>query len=129
MQQSGLAKVSYKSFLIKFQANSLHKAENSKPVTDRLDQTNTNQNERFIFIFDFSTPYTILPHKDLLKVLFDLTDFDFNGGSKKKTDFSLQMLFGRTSLKKKCYNLNIMKKSCFFSGRLKAQFFDIMITS
>ena len=61
--------------------------KNSKPVTDRLDQINTKKNAELIFNFDFSTLYAKLPHKNLLKVLFDLVDFGFNGGSKKKKIF------------------------------------------
>ena len=45
--------------------------------------------------------YNKLPHK--VKVLFDLNDFGFNGDSKKKTDFSLKMLFGRTILKQNLF--------------------------
>ena len=53
----------------------------SKPVIDRLDQVNTEQNADLISTFDFSTLYTKLPHKDLL---FDFIDFGSSGGSKKK---------------------------------------------
>ena len=62
--------------------------ENSKPVIDRLDQINTIQNAKLISTFDFMTLYTKLSHKDLLKVIFDLIDFGFDGGSKKKISFS-----------------------------------------
>ena len=73
--------------------------ENSKLVTDRLDQINTKLNAKLISTFGFSTLQKNIPHKDLLKVLFDLTDFGFNGRPKKKFDFSLKkMLFDRTSL-------------------------------
>ena len=37
--------------------------------------------------FDFSILYTKLSHKDLIKVLFDLINFDFNRSSKKKRFF------------------------------------------
>ena len=49
-----------------------------------LDQINTKQNAKPIFTFDFSTFCTKLPHKNLVKVLFDLTDFGFNRDPKKK---------------------------------------------
>ena len=42
------------------------------------------ENASLISTFDFSTLYTKLPHKDLLKIQFDLIDFRFNSGSKKK---------------------------------------------
>ena len=45
---------------------------------------NTKQNAKLTSIFDFSTFYTKLSHKDLVKVLLDLIDFGFDGGSKKK---------------------------------------------
>ena len=61
--------------------------ENFKPVIDRLDHITTKQNVKFISTFDFSTFYSKLPHKNLLKVLFDLIDLDFNVGSKKSLFF------------------------------------------
>lgn len=57
--------------------------ENSKSAIERLDQINT-ENTKLISTFEFSTLYAKLTHKDQLKVLFDLIDFGFNGGSKKK---------------------------------------------
>ena len=45
---------------------------------------NTKQNAKLTSIFDFSKFYTKLSHKDLVKVLLDLIDFGFDGGSKKK---------------------------------------------
>ena len=61
--------------------------ENSKPVIDKLDQMHTKQNAKPISTFDFSTLYTKSPHKDLIKVRFHLTDFGFDGRSKKKFIF------------------------------------------
>ena len=54
--------------------------ENSKPVIDRFGQVNSKrmQNSLLLATFDFSTLYTILPHKDLLKVLFDLIEVLFD---------------------------------------------------
>ena len=56
--------------------------EISKPVINRLDQLKTKQNAKLISPFDFSTLYSKLPRKHLLKVLFDLIDFSFNVGPK-----------------------------------------------
>ena len=67
--------------------------ENSKPVIHRLDQTNTKKNAKLISAFYFSTLYNKLPHKDLLKMLFDLIDFGLNGGPKKKNRFFLKKCF------------------------------------
>ena len=49
--------------------------ENSKPVIDRLDQINNKQNAKRITTFDFRTIYAKLPDKELLQVVFDLTEF------------------------------------------------------
>ena len=57
--------------------------ENSKPVIDKLDQINTKQNAKLISSFDFSTLYTKLPQKNLVKEPFFI-DFGFYGNSKKK---------------------------------------------
>ena len=38
---------------------------------------------KLISTFDFSIIYIKLIHKDLVQVLLDLTDFGFNGDSKK----------------------------------------------
>ena len=54
--------------------------------------------------FDFSILYTKLSHKDLVKALFDLINFDFNRSSKKKKkDFSLQNLFWSNKPKTKFF--------------------------
>ena len=78
----------FESFLEKSHFGSDYKTvwvdENSKNVIDRLDQINIKQNANFVSTFDLSTLYNKLPQKDLLKVLFDLIDFGFTGGSKKK---------------------------------------------
>ena len=72
---------------------------NFKPVIERLDQVNTKHSAKLISTFDFNTLYTKLPHKELLKKLFDLTDFGFNEGSKKKLKFPSKVIFAQTSLK------------------------------
>ena len=61
--------------------------ENSKPVIDKLDQMHTKQNAKPISTFDFSILYTKSPHKDLIKLLFYLIDFSFDGRSKKNLFF------------------------------------------
>ena len=61
--------------------------KNSKPVTDKLDQIKTKENVKLISAFDFSTLYTELPHKYLLKVLFDLGLLGYCRGLKKKIIF------------------------------------------
>ena len=45
---------------------------------------NTKDSAILISTFDLSILYTKLPNKGLLKVLFDLIDFGFDRGSKKK---------------------------------------------
>ena len=81
----GLPKTVTKTFIIRFkEIQSFHEKwcfysdyklfwifENTKHVIDGLDQRNTKNNARCISAFDYSTPYTKLPHKDLLKVLLD----------------------------------------------------------
>ena len=78
--------------------------KNSKPIIGRLSQINTKKNAKLISTFAFSTLYTKLLHKDLLKVLF--------GDSKKKTDFSLTMLFGQTSLRQNLFSLKPFQTNC-----------------
>ena len=75
--------------------------ENFRPVIDRLDQIKTKQNAKRISNFDISTCYTKLPHKGLLKVLFDLIDFGFDGSSKKKIHFFKKKAFWTNKLKTK----------------------------
>ena len=74
--------------------------ENFKPVVDRLDQIKTKQNAKLVSNFDFSTLYTKLRHKELLKVLFNLIDF---GGLKKKLIFQKRRFFGHTSIKQNLF--------------------------
>ena len=56
--------------------------KNSTPVLNRLQELNKKKRAKSISTFDFSTLYTKLPHKDLVKVLQSLVDFVFNGGRK-----------------------------------------------
>ena len=40
-------------------------------------------NGKFIMTFDFSTLHTKIPHSKPLKILYELTDFYFDGGAHK----------------------------------------------
>ena len=68
-----------------------------------MDQINTRQNVKLISTFGFTTLYTKLPYNDLLKVLFDLIYFGFNGGWKKQIDFSWKNAFWSNKLKTKSF--------------------------
>ena len=57
--------------------------ENSTPIIEKLDHINVKRKAREISTYDFSTLYTNLPHKDLLRVLNGNIDFVFNGGKHK----------------------------------------------
>ena len=70
-------------FLRKFNHKMFLLHEISKILIVRLDQINTKENSKLIPTFNFSTLYNKLQHKVLLKVLFDLIDFSYNGGSEK----------------------------------------------
>ena len=56
--------------------------QNSVPVLNALKEINAKRKAKKISTFDFSTLYTKLPHKDLIKVLQDLVEFVFLGGRK-----------------------------------------------
>ena len=75
--------------------------ENSKNLLKKLDALNLKKNAKDISTFDFSTLYTKLPHKDLIKVLHEIINFVFNGGRK-------------TSNGNRKY-LTVLGNSCFFS--------------
>ena len=77
--------------------------QNSKKLIDRLKQINSKHRARSISTFDFSTLYTKLPHKDLIKVLKELIDFVFNGG-KKTVDGNRKYL-------------TVQGKMCYFSRK------------
>ena len=64
----------------------------SMTIKGRLDQINTKQNTKFILTFAFSQFYWKLLLSNLVTKLFDQIDFSFNGGSNKKTVFSLKIL-------------------------------------
>ena len=63
--------------------------QNSVPVLNTLKDLNTKHKAKKISTFDFSTLYTKLPHKDLIKVLQDLVEFVFLGGRKTVDGLSL----------------------------------------
>lgn len=72
--------------------------------------------------FYFSKLYSKLPHKDLLKVLFDLIGISFNGGSKKDI-FHYKMLFGRANLKQNIFFSKIpLKRPVLFL--IEKSYFD-----
>ena len=56
----------------------------SQLVIDRLNIINTKQNAKLISTFEFSTLYTKLPQKDLLKVLFHLVNLVLIEAHRKK---------------------------------------------
>ena len=61
---------------------------NSKPLINKLTTINTKKKAKEISTFDFSTLYTKLPHNDLLRVLNDIIDFVFDGGTRNYLGFS-----------------------------------------
>ena len=58
--------------------------ENSKPIIEELKRINKRNGAKDISTYDFSTLYTKLPHDDLLNNLYEIVDFVFSGGNKKK---------------------------------------------
>ena len=66
---------------------------NSKPLIERLDVINTRKKAKDISTFDFSTLYTKLPHRDLIKVLNSHIDFVFDGGTSKYLGYSDNKVF------------------------------------
>ena len=57
--------------------------QNNQPVLEDLKRLNIRSKARNISTFDFSTLYTKIPHKKLLEVLNEITDFCFNAGTKE----------------------------------------------
>ena len=75
--------------------------QNSKILLQKLEKINLKKGAKDISTFDFSTLYTKLPHKDLIKVLQDIVEFAFNGG-RKTADGNRKYL-------------TVLGKNCFFS--------------
>ena len=50
-------------------------------MINRLKNLSKRGNGKFIMTFDFSTLHTKIPHSKPLKILYELTDFCFDGGA------------------------------------------------
>ena len=97
--------------------------QNNSPVIKSINNLNKRNKALQITSFDFSTLYTKIPHDKLLKVLNELIDFCFKGGTK---DFiavdkygakwvndvtSYSLVFSKASLKK---SVKYLMNNCFF---------------
>ena len=74
---------------------------NSKPLIERLDVINTRKKAKDISTFDFSTLYTKLPHRDLIKVLNSHIEFAFDGGTGNYLGYSDSRVFWKKKAKRK----------------------------
>ena len=63
--------------------NTFWVVQNNKPVIQSIKRLNSRSRATSISTFDFSTLYTKIPHKKLIKVLHSLIDFCFDGGDNK----------------------------------------------
>jgi len=77
--------------------------KNSKPLIDKLDVINTKKRAKEISTFDFSTLYTKLPHNDLVRVLNEIVDFVFDGGSRNFLGFTENITFWKNKKSGKNY--------------------------
>ena len=77
-----IEKVFYTSFK-KFRV-----VENSFPVVAKLNKINTKKKVKSISTFDFTTPYTAIPHNLLIKVLSEVIDFVFKSKAPSRISFS-----------------------------------------
>ena len=57
--------------------------QNPDPVLSSIKKINRKKGAKSIATYDFSTLYTKLPHNKLVKELWKLVDFCFDGGNKK----------------------------------------------
>ena len=62
--------------------------ENSTPVLNKINRTNSKANAKSISTFDFTTLYTKIPHQSLINILFKVIDFAFSAGKKKYINVS-----------------------------------------
>ena len=109
-----LSKIVTKAFkLFTKQTQSFHKKSyfhsyyKKFQVIDKLDHWQVST-------FDLSTLYTKLTYKDLVKVLFYTTDFDFSGGSKKKKIILKKSFWFNKSETKSFFTKTSFKKTVQF---------------
>ena len=70
--------------------------QNSFPVLKKLDQINMKKNAKSLYTFDFSTLYTTIPHKLLIKVLSDIIKLVFKSNSFERIGFSESSVYWTT---------------------------------
>ena len=68
-------------------------AQNSFPVTEKLDKIYNKNNAKSISTFDFSTLYTKIPHDLLIQVLCEIIDFVFKGSVSNRIGFSEKSVY------------------------------------
>ena len=62
--------------------------QNSFPVVIKLNKINDKKRDKSILPFNFSTLYTIIPHKFFLKVLSEVINFIFKSKVRKRIGIS-----------------------------------------
>ena len=83
--------------------------QNSSPIKDKIDKINNRNNAKCISTFDFSTLYTKIAHKDLLKELNKVIDFVFDGGSSKYIAFNDNKAFWSNTRNGKYFTRSSLK--------------------
>ena len=83
--------------------------QNSSPIKDKIDKINNRNNAKCISTFDFSTLYTKIAHKDLLKELNKVIDFVFDGGSSKYIAFNDNKAFWSNTKNGKYFTRSSLK--------------------
>ena len=66
-----------------------------------MHNINLKSNTCFISTFDFTTLYTKIEHDNLLEVLNDIIDLEFNGGKTRQLHMTTRKHFGQQSVEKR----------------------------
>ena len=67
--------------------------QNSFPITTKLNKTNAKKKAKSVSTFDFSTLYTTIPQKLLIKVLSEVINFVFKSKIIKHIGFSKTSIY------------------------------------
>ena len=68
--------------------------QNSFPIGTKLNKASVKKKAKSISAFDFSTLYSAIPHKLLLKVLSEIINFAFKSKVRKRISFSKHLSIG-----------------------------------
>ena len=99
--------------------------QNSYPVISSINKPNERKAAKSMSTFDFSTPYTIIPHDKLLYVLNEINDFAFKGGTRDYVTVYNSVAFWSRSKSKTRRSYSLQEIKSYQEFLINKSFFQV----